>query len=50
LRTFDFEIFFINEYSNRLEAADDAELLRRYAPPVGTHTNLLCRRGAAGSH
>ena len=47
LRAFDFEIFFINEYANRLEPADDAELLRRYAPAVGTHTNLLCRRSAA---
>ena len=47
LRAFDFEIFFINEYSNRLEAADDAELMRRYAPAVGTHTNLICRRRAA---
>jgi FkbM family methyltransferase len=44
LRSFDFEIFFIDEYANRLEPADDAELLQRYAPSVGTHTNLLCRR------
>jgi len=44
LRAFDFEIFFINEYANRLEPAENAELLRRYAPTVGTHTNLLCRR------
>ncbi len=44
LRSFDLEIFFINEYANRLEPADDAELLRRYAPSVGAHTNLLCRR------
>lgn len=44
LRACDFEIFFINEYAGRLEPADDAELLRRYAPAVGTHTNLLCRR------
>jgi hypothetical protein len=48
LRSFDFEIFFINEYANRLEPADDAELLRRYAPALGTHTNLLCRRRASG--
>ena len=48
LRTFDFEIFFIDEYANRLAPADDATLLRRYAPAVGSHTNLLCRgRGAA---
>jgi FkbM family methyltransferase len=47
LRAADFEIFFINEYANRLEPADDAELLRRYAPAVGTHTNLLCRRRLA---
>ena len=47
LRSFDFEIFFINEYANRLEPADDAELLRLYAPEVGTHTNLLCRRRAS---
>ena len=47
LRSFGLEIFFINEYANRLEPADDAELLRRYAPSVGTHTNLLCRRGAS---
>ena len=47
LRSFDLEIFFINEYANRLEPADDAELLRRYAPAVGTHTNLLCRRRAS---
>jgi FkbM family methyltransferase len=44
LRAFDFEILFINEYANRAEPADDMELLRRYAPAVGTHTNLLCRR------
>lgn len=44
LRSFGLEIFFIDEYANRLEPADDAELLRRYAPSVGTHTNLLCRR------
>jgi len=44
LRSLDLEIFFINEYANRLEPADDAELLQRYAPPLGTHTNLLCRR------
>jgi FkbM family methyltransferase len=44
LRSFDLEIFFINEYANRLEPVDDAELLRRYAPALGTHTNLLCRR------
>jgi FkbM family methyltransferase len=44
LRSFDLEIFFINEYANRLEKADDAELLRRYAPAIGSHTNLLCRR------
>ena len=44
LRSFGLEIFFINEYANRLEPANDAELLRRYAPSVGTHTNLLCRR------
>jgi len=44
LRSFDLEIFFINEYANRLEPADDAELLRHYAPSLGTHTNLLCRR------
>jgi FkbM family methyltransferase len=44
LRSFDFEILFINEYANRLEPADDAELLRRYAPAIGSHTNLLCRR------
>jgi FkbM family methyltransferase len=44
LRSFDLEIFFINEYANRLEPAADAELLRRYAPAIGTHTNLLCRR------
>jgi FkbM family methyltransferase len=48
LRAFDFEIFFINEYANRLDPADDAELLRRYAPAVGTHTNLLCRRRTSG--
>ncbi len=47
LHSFDFEIFFINEYANRLEPADDAELLSRYAPEVGTHTNLLCRRRAS---
>ena len=47
LRAGGFEIFFINEYASRLEAADDAELLRRYAPAIGTHTNLLCRRRAA---
>lgn len=44
LRSFDLEVFFINEYANRLEPADDTELLRRYAPAIGTHTNLLCRR------
>jgi FkbM family methyltransferase len=44
LRAFDFEIFFINEYASRLEPANNEELLRRYAPAVGTHTNLLCRR------
>jgi FkbM family methyltransferase len=44
LRSFNLEIFFINEYANRLEPADDAELLRRYAPALGSHTNLLCRR------
>ena len=47
LRACDLEISFINEYANRLEPADDAELLRRYAPAVGTHTNLLCRRRTA---
>ncbi len=49
LRSFDFEIFFIDEYANRLEPADDAALLRRYAPGVGSHTNLLCRRHASTS-
>jgi hypothetical protein len=44
LRSLGMEIFFINEYANRLELADDAALLRRYAPSLGTHTNLLCRR------
>jgi FkbM family methyltransferase len=44
LRSFDLEIFSINEYANRLEKADDADLLRRYAPAIGSHTNLLCRR------
>jgi hypothetical protein len=28
----------------RLEKGDDAELLRRYAPAIGSHTNLLSRR------
>ena len=49
LRSFDLEIFFINEYANRLEPADDAELLHRYAPTVGSHTNLLCRRRASAA-
>ena len=44
LRFFGLEIFFINEYANRLEQADDETLLRRYAPACGLHTNLLCRR------
>ncbi|HEV8421908.1 MAG TPA: FkbM family methyltransferase [Chthoniobacterales bacterium] len=44
LRSFGLEIFFINEYANRLEPADDETLLRRYAPARGLHTNLLCRR------
>ncbi len=48
LRAFNFEIFFIDEYANHLELADDATLLRRYAPALGSHANLLCRgRGAA---
>ena len=48
LRAFNFDIFFIDEYANRLEPADDATLLRRYAPALSSHTNLLCRgRGVA---
>ena len=47
LRSFDLEIFFINEYANRVEPADDAGLLQRYAPALGSHTNLLCRRKAS---
>lgn len=46
LRAFGLEVFFIDEYANRLELANDAELLRRYSPALGTHTNLLCRRRA----
>ena len=49
LHAFDSEIFFINEYANRLERADDAVPLSRYAPEVGTHTNLLCRRRASAA-
>lgn len=44
LRSLGLEIFSINEYANRLEPADDADLLRRYAPALGSHTNLFCRR------
>lgn len=44
LRSLDLEIFYINEYANRLDLADDDELLARYAPAIGSHTNLLCRR------
>ena len=47
LRSQDFEIFYINEYANRLDIANDEILLKRYSRAKGSHTNLLCRRTAA---
>ena len=44
LRMLGFEIFYINEYAERLEIAEDRHLLERYSPAIGSHTNLLCRR------
>jgi FkbM family methyltransferase len=44
LRSSGFEIFYINEYADQLEFAEDRHLLERYSPAIGSHTNLLCRR------
>ena len=44
LRSLGFEIFYINEYADQLEIAEDRHLLERYSPTIGSHTNLLCRR------